>query len=219
MTKAFALAACLVLTLSACASGPPDRGGPRGPGGGPPGGGPPGGIAREQLFISPAGEPYRAPLGAPHPIGAWWTRLDASGAGQVGEAGLVADFERFFALADTDHDGVIDGFEVNTYERDTVPEIVRAVGRGGLQGAAAYGLLNDPQPIRSADFNLDGRVTLPEYQRKARELFVRLDKNRDGRLARGELPEAKAAPGGPGAGPGGRGPRGGGPPGGGRRPR
>lgn len=63
----------------------------------------------------------------------------------------------------------------------------------GLEGAARFGLLNDPQPIMSADFDLNRRVTAEEYQRKARELFAELDRNRDGRLTREELPGPRPA--------------------------
>ena len=94
-------------------------------------------------------------------------------------------------------------------------------GGGSLQGAARFGLLNDAQPIRSADFNLDYRVTPAEYERKARETFTRLDANHDGVLRVSELPPppSLAAPrqgggrqrGAPGGGRGGgRGGRGGG---------
>ena len=114
-------------------------------------------------------------------------RLDRAGTGDVTPVALRADFERLFAIGDSNHDGAIDGFEVRTYENSTVPEILLGAGRG-LQGAAAYGLRNDPEPLRSADFNLDGRVSLPEYRRKADDTFGRLDKDHDGRLTRAELP-------------------------------
>jgi hypothetical protein len=222
----------LTFILSACASAPrdpgprgfdrPDRRGPPGGRGDP--GGPGGGPPRQQLFISPAGEPYRAPPGMPYPLSSWWSRIDPGNAGQVGAAALVGDAERFFAVLDVNHDGVIDGFETTAYENKTVPEILQNAGPGGLQGAAPYSLLNDAEPVRSADADLDGKVTLAEFRQKARDVFIRLDRNHDGQLAKAELPVPMIAnpdarrlrpgpggrgPGGPG-GPGGRGGPGGG---------
>ena len=77
---------------------------------------------------------------------------------------------------------------MTAYENTVVPEILGGGPGGGRQGAGRFGLLNDAQPIRSADFNLDYRVTLAEYERKARETFVRLDANHDGVLLVSELP-------------------------------
>jgi hypothetical protein len=210
-----------VMTLNACAGGPPERSGPRrGPEGRAPAGQP-----RDRLFISPAGEPFRAPAGQPYPMDVWWSRL-AGPADRITPAILGADFERAFAIFDADRDGAIGPAEVTIYETRTAPEILRG-GARGLAGAAPYSLLNDPQPIRSADFNLDGRVTLIEYQRKAREVFVRLDRSRDGVLTRTELPtpmladpRAQMGAENPRRGrPPGGGPPGGGPRGGGRGPR
>ncbi len=201
---------CLTLVLAACASGPPHgrpgEGGRRGP---PPGGsGPPGG--RPSLFISPAGEPFRAAPGQGDPRAAWLRLVDPNATGVIAADALVADARRYFAVLDRDHNGAIEGAEVSFYENSIVPEILS--GGGGLQGAARFGLLNDPQPIRSADFNLDYRVTLAEYERKARETFARLDANHDGVLRVSELPPPPSlnAPRQGGGRPGG------GPPGGGR---
>ncbi len=183
---------CLSLALAGCASGPP-HGGPRGgrDRGPPPGaGGPP----RPSLFISPAGEPFRTGQGDPRQ--AWLRLVDPTASGRIAADALTQDARRYFAVLDANHDGVIDGFEVTAYEQTIVPEILPGgqergggpPGGGGLQGAARFGLLNDPQPIRTADFNLDSRVTLIEYERKARETFVRLDRNHDGVLLVSELP-------------------------------
>jgi len=185
--------ACLTFALAACASGPPNgRPGDGGRRGAPPGGsGPPGG--RPSLFISPPGEPFRAAQGQAGARAAWLRQVDPTGSGVIAVAALVADARRYFAVLDRDHNGAIEGAEVSVYENAIVPEILVGGGgpagaSGGLQGAARFGLLNDPQPIRSADFNLDHRVTLAEYERKANETFSRLDANHDGVLRVSELP-------------------------------
>jgi len=58
-----------------------------------------------------------------------------------------------------------------------------------LEGAAAYGLLADPEPVTSADTDLDGRVSKAEFLAAADRRFKRLDKNGDGKLTLDELPK------------------------------
>ena len=61
-----------------------------------------------------------------------------------------------------------------------------------LVGAAAYGLLADPEPVSSADSNLDGRVTRTEFLDAADRRFRRLDRKGDGKLTMDELPHSRA---------------------------
>ena len=93
------------------------------PGGGPreaprPPGPPPG-----QLFISPAGEPFRAEPGAPYPVALWFSRADANRDGVLTGPEFSADALAFFDRLDKDKDRVVDGFENADYERDVAPEI------------------------------------------------------------------------------------------------
>lgn len=133
---------------------------------------------------APAGEPFRGSQGRQD----WLRLVDPASSGGIAVEALVADARRYFAVLDLNHDGAIAGPEVTAYENAVVPEILGGGGPGGgRQGAGRFGLLNDAQPIRSADFNLDYRVTLAEYERKARETFARLDANHDGVLLVGEL--------------------------------
>ena len=73
------------------------------------------------LFVSPSGQPFRAVAGEPYPVVRW------------------------FAQADTNHDGVIDPFEMQAYENEVVPEILGAfrVPEGGL------GSVGEPQGLQS----------------------------------------------------------------------
>jgi hypothetical protein len=57
-----------------------------------------------------------------------------------------------------------------------------------LMGAAAYGLLAEPEPVTAADTNLDGRVTKAEFMAAADRRFALLDKRHDGKLTLDELP-------------------------------
>jgi hypothetical protein len=117
MLRRLALTA-LLLTLAACASeGPRGRHGPggerlRGPDGR---GGPP----RVRLFISPSGEPFRGENG----LAAWFAKADENHDGAVTEAEFTADAMRFFKALDKNGDGKLDGFEIQAYEHEIVPEI------------------------------------------------------------------------------------------------
>lgn len=186
---------------------PPREDGDRGPG-----------RARQQLFISPAGEPFRAPADAPYPVAAWFSAADASHDGALSRDEFVADAGRFFIVLDTDKDGVIDGFEVSAYERNIAPEILQGVnmplgggrgGRGGppgggggdgpprkrgglvggaLQGAAPYALLAEPQPVMGADADFNRRISRDEALKAARSRFALLDTDKDALLRMEELP-------------------------------
>lgn len=207
--------------------------------------GPPGGIGpgpRQQLFISPAGEPFRAAPGAPYPATAWFAGADTDHDGALTLAEFSADALAFFDRLDVNHDRFIDGFENSAYEKSVVPEILAmdtgpdgggpvadgpsdggrgggggpppGGGRGGppgggmdgppgqrgghgggprdtqprRQGAGPWALLNEPQPVRGADANLDQRVARAEAEVTAKGRFNRLDRDVDGRLTPAELP-------------------------------
>lgn len=184
---------------------PPREGGEHGPG-----------RARPQLFISPAGEPFRAPAEAPYPVATWFSAADANHDGALSRDEFVADAGRFFIVLDTDKDGVIDGFEVSAYERNIAPEILQGInmapgggrgGRGGppgggdgpprkrgglvggaLQGAAPYALLAEPQPVMGADADFNRRISRDEALKAARSRFALLDTDKNTLLSVDELP-------------------------------
>ena len=106
--------------LSARGGPVPDEGGPRERRGGGFGG---------QLFISPSGEPFRAPPSDPYPVAAWFNRANKAHDGKLTRAEFVADADAFFAKLDANHDGVIDGFENQDYEQKIAPEILPHLGR------------------------------------------------------------------------------------------
>ena len=134
LSLAFAAAALALLT--ACASGEAsDPGGP--PPGAPPGGGRADAGRCPPLFISPAGEPFRAEPGAAVcPLQAWFAKADANGDGAITRTEFRDDALRFFATLDLDGNGYIDGLELQAYERRIVPEIL---GRGGGPSARLAG--------------------------------------------------------------------------------
>jgi hypothetical protein len=233
MLRSLGLIAALATILAACASAPP--GGPAARFGPKDGEGPKGDMEGPQLFISPAGEPFRAPPKAPYPVETWFSGADANHDGALNREEFVADALRFFAVLDTDHNGVIDGFEVSAYENRIAPEIIggpppaslrrgrMGLGQDGgepprrarqgasvLQGAALYGLIAEPQPVMASDGDFDRRVTRDEAAKAAKTRFALLDKDKDGFLRLAELPKTPAQGGlrtgrGRGRGPGGRG--------------
>ncbi|NEX93567.1 hypothetical protein [Caulobacter sp. 17J65-9] len=204
------LSALLCSALSACAhQGPPPHGPERGP---PPGDRP----ARPQLFVSPWGQPYRAPPSAPYPVQAWFAETDADHDGRITRAEFVAGADRFFGVLDTSKDGLIRGDEVSVYEETIVPEMLPRVAaggppgggpggmgghrrgggfmkggkghRGGYQGVAPYALLNEPHPVRGADADLSQSVSRDEFKAAAKRRFDLLDTDQDGALTAAELP-------------------------------
>jgi hypothetical protein len=130
----------LLAVVAACASGDEDptryreigRGG-FGRGGGGDDHGPRQGLLN--LFISPAGKPYRGQPGQPYPVAAWFAAADTDHDGKITPEEFRKDAEAFFHELDTNHDGVIDGFEVQDYEQKVAPEILPNIeGLGAGEG-------------------------------------------------------------------------------------
>jgi hypothetical protein len=189
---------------------------------GPP---PPGPPPARALFISPSGEPFRQADGR----AVWFAGADANTDGRIDLPEFRADALRFFAVLDTDKDRVVSGAENQAYERDVAPEITRmamdARGPGGRrplpmgggggsgrakrgeraeigrEGAARFSMLNEPQPVRGADLNLDYRVSAEEWSKTAAKRFAILDRDGDGVLTLETLPRGPEPQGPPAGGP------------------
>jgi hypothetical protein len=119
--------AAAVLAIAACADAQPQARGERPNDAGPRDGGRGGGGRFGRLpnvFISPAGKPYRARPGEPYPVVQWFAEADANHDGKLTREEMRADADAFFRTLDTNHDGMIDGFEVQTYEQSVAPEIL-----------------------------------------------------------------------------------------------
>jgi hypothetical protein len=152
------------------------------------------------LFISPAGQPFRAAVGATYPVAAWFAQADRDHDGKITREEFRADFEAFFRTLDTNHDGIVDGFETTDYEQKIVPEILSdfdersfaqgapALARSKLQGAAPYSLTDLPEPVSDADADFDSKITLPEFLAAADRRFDGLDAKHLGYLTLDDLP-------------------------------
>jgi hypothetical protein len=99
-------------------------------------------------FISPCGQPFRAPLGAPYPVADWFKAADKNADGQLDHAEFVADAAAFFTVLDANNDGVLSRHEVTLYEQRIAPEILGARIRTSALGARLWlAQLERPGPI------------------------------------------------------------------------
>ena len=164
--------------------------------------------ARGGPFLSPMGEPFRSPDPAADNIGTWFAGADGDRDGALALAELRQDSRRFFALLDTDGNGELSMAEIARYENEVAPEVqvglqMRSTGFGdwrggrrrrnlvyerGLDGAGRFSFLNIPHPVMAADLDMNRGVSREEFAQAADQRFALLDKDRDGRLARAELP-------------------------------
>lgn len=165
------------------------------------------------IFFSPSGETFRAPLKDPYPVVLWFDAADTDKDGALSLEEYMADADRFFAVVDRDGKGVITSPDNSNYENTLSPDILgfsplvtqpkvreraedQAMSPTGPQryvkrivGAAQFSLINEPQPIRGADANLDFRVTRDEWTQTSMQRFTLLDADKDNRLTLAELPQ------------------------------
>lgn len=195
----------LALLAASCMGGPSRRAGPPPGFGGDDEDGPP--RPRVQLFISPSGQPFRAPGDQPYPSAAWFAAADRDHDGRLTREEFRADADGWFNVLDVDADGSVDLPEVTRWEEELVPELTRtALGGGGFgrgargrnelntrsQGAAAFSLINEPHPIRGADADFDFKVTRAEWRAAADRRFALLDPDGDGMILAGDLKQTPA---------------------------
>lgn len=154
---------------------------------------PAGPPASHRPFLSPAGEPFRGEDG----LAAWFAGADADKDGALTLPEFRDDAMRFFKVLDANGDGQVDGPENSAYETKIAPEITRMdMGeppgkrpmvrrtdkREPRVGAARFSLINEAQPVRGADADLNQRVSSEEWAKAARRRFEILDTDQDGKL-------------------------------------
>ena len=161
-------------------------------------------LEEPHLFISPSGKPFRSASGQPYAVVQWFRETDKNGDGRIDKAEFEADAEAFFHVLDRNSDGLVTDPEIAYYEKVTVPELNasalsadnnptddRTKLSTDLQGAAPYSLINDAEPVRSADDSFSGRLTLKAFLRRADHNFDTLDEAGRGYLVLEELPHTQ----------------------------
>ncbi len=184
---------------------------------------------RQQVFLSPMGQPFRSPEGAPYPVATWFAQADSNHDGKLSRREFEDDALAFFKMLDANHDGVIDGGEIATYENEIAPEVhaggfgapgavargdgptptdpLPGGGTGGHGGSSAgvahrarsnnnlpigggrYGLINIPEPVVSADVELNRRITVKEWLAAADRRYAVLDPGDSDALVLDKLPQ------------------------------
>lgn len=154
----------------------------------------------QNVFISPPGERFAAPVGDPYPIVKWFKKVDANGDGKLDINEFRTDATAFFLALDLNHDGVITAPEVNHYEHAIAPEILYPTAPAEVagdepeklnvqQGAALYSLFPEPEPVTAADRRFDSRITLQEFLDQSDRHFKALDVKHRGYLTLDDLPK------------------------------
>ena len=169
-------------------------------------------LAEPNLFISPSGMPYRSKAGEPYPVVAWFEKTDINHDGKIDREEFKAEATALFNMLNVRKNGVIDDEIIDVYEKKVVPEIINAnilqpgaVPTGDSQtysspadyktkrqGAAQYGLLNNAEPLRSADRSFRGRILLKDVLAQADQNFDELDYEHKGYLTLEDLPRPPA---------------------------
>jgi Ca2+-binding EF-hand superfamily protein len=155
--------------------------------------------------VSPNGEPLvGAQPGQPGceaALGAWLEAVDQNRDGALDRAEFMADATRWFARIDENGDGMVTPDELTVLRLRLMPPTTRGAETRGenlrqryrdrdrrqMFGPTRAGPNDRPDPVMSADVNLDNRVTADEFLAQAARTFAGLDRNRDGRLTKDEV--------------------------------
>jgi len=173
------------------------------------------------LFISPMGEPFRPQGDDDDPVRRWFDQADRNRDGKLTIDEMMLDADRFFATLDKDGDGELLPSEVYAYEQD-LPEIrlyqrrpeadpdaktgangdapaarkrksrAAMADYGGAAGAGRYAFLNIPNPVASADDDINRAVDRNEFRAAAAERFRDLDPGQTKALTLAQLPKTPA---------------------------
>jgi hypothetical protein len=147
---------------------------------------PPAAIIR--YFISPMGQMFTS--AGENPLDLWFRSADSNHDGAIDRMEMLADARRQFDGLDLDHNHLIEPDEVDRYEQQLAALMRgRSAARGGSRPLAGYGLLDNPEPVASADADMNRIITAQEFDAAAVRRFDLLDTDQDGRIVRAELPD------------------------------
>jgi hypothetical protein len=173
------------------------------------------------LFLSPMGEPFRPKGDGDEPAKRWFEQADANHDGSLTVGELMLDAGRFFDTLDKDRNGELLPDEVHAYEEDVAPEIrlyqrrvEREPGKEGAEearpkrqkkpkrnavdpfdgviGAGRWSLRNIPNPVASADDDINRAISHKEFLAAAAERFRDLDAAQNKALMFAQLPKTPA---------------------------
>jgi hypothetical protein len=91
-----------------------------------------------RLFVSPMGEPFRGEIDGASPQDRWFAGADTDHDGVLIVTEMEADAARFFALLDRGHDGEIDPKDIDYYENILLPEMRSGGGGMGMMGGGGH---------------------------------------------------------------------------------
>jgi len=104
----------------------------------------PAAATAQTVFISPCGQPFRAPVGGASPVVTWFAKIDLNADGLLDRDEFRAEAAAFFKVLDQDANGAIGSTEVTRYERVIAPEIVGVFVLGAVAGAPGLILAQTP---------------------------------------------------------------------------
>jgi hypothetical protein len=143
------------------------------------------------ILYSPNGEPLTGgPLGHPScqdALAGWFSRVDANHDGAIDRDEFMNDARAQFDRMDLGHEGYITSAKLSEY-RAPYQERPTDTGMGGQRdprngGPARVRQGDTADPVMSADRTLSFKVTWPDFQANAEEVFAQLDNKHRGKLS------------------------------------
>ncbi|MCR6630522.1 MAG: hypothetical protein NVV74_10995 [Magnetospirillum sp.] len=160
---------------------------------------PPAPKAPPQLWtVSPNGEPLPFRAGQDDcrgALAAWFARADANGDGVLDGGEMQTDAARWFGAADLDHDGQVTADELAAVRRQLLPapEPEPEQPRLGPRGReATLRSQARPDPVMQADSNADFRVSAQEFRSYVSAQFAQ--RERHGALSQAQVLDACQRP-------------------------